>query len=96
MPRQIYKFKVMFVFYLVLIMGCSAWCLATPLWAEEGDLISTGGAALETAGKKDPFKPFIDTASEVAKQKRPKGAPPPFPSAETGPFRIQSGGNFGE
>jgi len=79
MPGQSNKFKMMLVFCLVLTMGCTALCLAIPLWAEEGDLVSTGGAALETAGKKDPFKPFIDTASEVAKQKRPKGAPPLSP-----------------
>jgi len=79
MPRQSNPFKIVLVFCLALITGYSAWCLVPPSWAEEGDLVSTGGAAVETAGKKDPFKPFIDTASEVAKHKRPKGAPPLSP-----------------
>ena len=79
MPGKNNSFGKLLVFYLVLIMGCSAWCPAAPLYAAEGDLVSTGDAVLGTAGKKDPFKPFIDTASDVTKQKRPQGAPPLSP-----------------
>jgi Tfp pilus assembly protein PilP len=80
MPKQKNKFRKVLVLYLVLMIA-TIWAMAvTPLLAaEEGDLVSTEKAALGTAGKTDPFKPFIDTASEVMRKQKARGALPLSP-----------------
>jgi type IV pilus assembly protein PilP len=80
MSRQKNKFGKVLALYLVLIMG-SSWTVAvTPIWSsEEGDLVSTEKATLDSAGRKDPFKPFMDTATDVMKKQKAKGALPLSP-----------------
>ena len=64
---------------LILMFGFSLGMPSSHAWAEEGELVSTEDAALGVTGKKDPFKPFVETASEVARQKKTKGAVPISP-----------------
>ena len=79
MSKKNSKPKKAWCFYLIILM-VFAWCwTVSTAWAEEGDLVTTGEAAMGSAGKKDPFKPFVDTASDVVKQKKGKGALPLSP-----------------
>jgi hypothetical protein len=66
-------------FYLVLVLGISGTIQISRTWAEESNLVTTGEAALGATGKKDPFKPFVETASEVARKTKEKGALPLSP-----------------
>jgi type IV pilus assembly protein PilP len=73
------KYGEVLVLSLALIMA-SSWAIAvSPVLAEEGVLVSTEQATLDSAGRKDPFKPFIDTASDVMKKPKTKGALPLSP-----------------
>jgi Tfp pilus assembly protein PilP len=79
MPKQNNQFGKVLVLYLVLMVS-SSWAIAVkPMFAEEGVLVSTEKAALDSAGKTDPFKPFVETASEVMKKQKEKGALPLSP-----------------
>ena len=64
---------------LILMFGFGLCMQPSHAWAAEGDLVSTEDAALGATGKKNPFKPFVETASEVARQKKTKGTIPISP-----------------
>jgi hypothetical protein len=79
MSRQRNKYGKALVLYLVLVIGFSWMIAVSPVWSEEGDLVSTERATLDSAGRKDPFKPFIETATDVVKKPKTKGALPLSP-----------------
>jgi len=63
----------------MVLMISAGWMLViSPVWCGEGMLVSTEKPTLDSMGRKDPFKPFIDTATNVTKQ-RAKGALPLSP-----------------
>lgn len=67
-----------FVLWTVLIVFAGWLTQVCPVWSEEGTLVSTDKPTLDSKGRKDPFKSFIDTAADVKKQK-PKGVLPLSP-----------------
>lgn len=67
------------VLCLVFVPGCFLIVDVPSLRAENAASIVTEGAALETAGRKDPFKPYIETGTEVVKKQKQKGALPLSP-----------------
>ncbi|MBN1546773.1 MAG: pilus assembly protein PilP [Syntrophaceae bacterium] len=71
---SIKKRKFMRVLTYGLIFSSVTWgMMIPPLGAEDAVLTTTGKVNLETAGKRDPFKPFIETGSEVRKTQKTKG-----------------------
>lgn len=79
MPKQDNKIGKIMALYLILICGCLWVTAVLPVWAEESALVSTGQTDLESAGRKDPFKPYIETGAEVVKKQKQKGALPLSP-----------------
>lgn len=78
MTRLKNKMEKFLVRCIALIL-CAGWVMAaSPGWSEEGVLVSSDKPTLDSMGRKDPFKPFIDTATNVTKQ-RAKGALPLSP-----------------
>jgi|LSQX01.1.fsa_nt_gb hypothetical protein len=61
----------------IVLMIIAVW-MPGVVWGEETGLVSTEMPTLDSKGRKDPFKPFIDTATTVKKQQA-KGAPPLSP-----------------
>jgi Tfp pilus assembly protein PilP len=80
MSRRSNKLTKFCLLGLVLIAGVFWWGMAiSTAGAEEAALVSTGTTILKTPGKIDPFKPFIETGSDVMKEKKVKGALPLSP-----------------
>lgn len=72
MSRLKNKIEKFWVLCIVLTL-CAGWMMAvSPVWSEEDILVSSEKPTLDSKGRKDPFKSFIDTAAEVKKEK-PKG-----------------------
>jgi Tfp pilus assembly protein PilP len=67
------------VLCLIFVPGCFWIVDVPPLRAEEAASMVTEGAALETAGRTDPFKPYIETGTEVVKKQKSKGTLPLSP-----------------
>lgn len=79
MPKQNNKIGKILVLYLVVICGCFCGVAVLPVWAEESVPVSAGQTDIESARRKDPFKPYIETGTEVIKKQKQKGALPLSP-----------------
>jgi Tfp pilus assembly protein PilP len=79
MPKQNNKIGKILALYLVLICGCLWDAAVLPVWAAESALVSAVQTDMESARWKDPFKPYIETGTEVVKKQKQKGTLPLSP-----------------
>ena len=70
--------KLLLLCMVLIFISVGLLMIIPPVWSEEGTLVSTEKPTLDSMGRKDPFKPFVDTATNVTKQ-RVKGALPLSP-----------------